>query len=38
MVSDAVQVEQYDVVGSHVQAKLGGALHPLRAFACGYRW
>lgn len=37
-VGDAGQIEQYDVVRSHVQAKLGGALHSLRAFTGGYRW
>src|SRR5450756_3178426 len=37
-VGDAAQIQQYDVVRSHVQAELGGALHSLRALACGYRW
>ena len=37
-VGDAGQVEEYDVVAFHVQAKLGSALHSLRAFAGGDRW
>ena len=37
-VGDAGQIHQHDVVRSHVQAKLGGALHSLRTFAGGYRW
>ena len=37
-VGDALQVEKDDVVRFHVLAKLGGALHSLRAFAGGDRW
>ena len=37
-VGDACQIEYYDVVCFHIQAKLGGALHSLRTFAGGYRW
>ncbi len=37
-VGDAGQVEKYDVVGFHVEAKLCGALHSLRTFTGGDRW
>ena len=37
-VGDACQIEYYDVVCFHIEAKLAGALYPLRAFAGGYRW
>ncbi len=37
-VGDAGQVEKYDVIGFHIEAKLGGALHSLRTFTGGDRW
>lgn len=36
-VGDAGQVEKDDVVGFHIEAKLGGALNSLRTFAGGDR-